>query len=140
MHIELIEKSLKNIFIDVFRAEIKQRQEGDVCNPFYSTIDVFLANNKKESIYFALSRDTLQNLLTIYMFEENNSDEDLIDFCCEFANLIIGRAKVFALNRNIFFDISTPKSVSSLENIELKEKFYFDYNGEVFMYGLLATK
>jgi CheY-specific phosphatase CheX len=101
----------------------------------YSKIDIFLENNRKETIFFSLAKDTLQDLLTTYMFEENNSDEELMDFCEEFANLIVGRAKVFAQTDNIFFDISTPSSVDSLDLESLKKSHYFDYKGKAFMYG-----
>jgi CheY-specific phosphatase CheX len=135
MHTELIEKSLRNIFVDVFRTDLVETQEQPIVSNFHSKIDIVLEHNKRETIYFTLDRETLQNLITDYMFEEDNDDEELHDFCREFANLIIGRAKVFAQTNNIFFDISTPDSVDDMENVKLKESFFYEYKGRTFMYG-----
>lgn len=135
MHTQLIEKSLRNIFVDVFRTDLVQTGSADIDTEFHSKIDIILGNDKRETVYFTLDRETLQNLITDYMFEEDNNDEELHDFCREFANLIIGRAKVFAQTSNIFFDISTPQSVDSMDSISLKETFFYEYKGRTFMYG-----
>jgi CheY-specific phosphatase CheX len=135
MHSELIDKSLKNIFIDIFRTDLQTCEKKDIDNSMYSKIDIFLENNRKETIYFELSKETLQDLITTYMFEENNSDEELLDFCQEFANLIVGRAKVFAQSANKFFDISTPTTLDSIDYDKLSKSYYYDYKGQAFMYG-----
>jgi CheY-specific phosphatase CheX len=135
MHEKLIDKSLKNIFIDIFHTDLQQCDQDSIDNSMNSKIDIFLDNDRKETIFFSLNRDTLQDLITTYMFEEDNSDDELEDFCQEFANLIVGRAKVFAQSDNIFFDISTPKTEKELDINSLANKHYYGYKDKVFMYG-----
>jgi CheY-specific phosphatase CheX len=133
---ELIEKAMKNIFIDIFSCDLKTSTSKEITNYFSSSIDIIIKNNETKTVYFKVPKASLQAMMTAYFFEEDNSDEDLLDFCLEFANLMVGRAKVFAQNENIFFDIKTPKVVDNIDSINLDQKFHYEYNNETFMYGI----
>jgi CheY-specific phosphatase CheX len=133
---DLIEKAMKNIFVDIFKCEIKRVEKCDITDFFSSSIDIRIKDNETRTVYFKIPKSSLQAMMTAYFFEENNSDEDLMDFCLEFANLMVGRAKVFAQNENIFFDIATPKNVDNINDIEFEHAFHYDYNNKTFMYGL----
>jgi CheY-specific phosphatase CheX len=135
---ELIERAMKNTFIDIFQSDLEKTDNADIKDYFSSSIDIKIKNNETRTVYFKVPKASLQAMMTAYFFEEDNSDEDLLDFCLEFANLMVGRAKVFAQNENIFFDIATPKEVDNdyIDKKNFDHKFFYMYNGQPLMYAL----
>lgn len=63
---------------------------------------------KDRSFYFSYNRDFLVILSESLLFEPSPSEDDLIDIANEFANLVVGQAKVLYQARGIDMQIGTP--------------------------------
>lgn len=63
---------------------------------------------QNQNFYFSYDRDFLLILSQALLFESSPSEEDLIDIANEFANLVIGQAKVMYQAKQIDMQIGTP--------------------------------
>jgi CheY-specific phosphatase CheX len=120
MYSKYIKNAAKSVFSDAFSLTIDECQAQDKNYQYYSSID-FIDDNTIIKVYFGFKKDTLVDMIEAYMFEENPDDELLKDFSAEMANLIVGKAKVFAQQDSKVVDIAIPKILENLpQNIELK--------------------
>ena len=67
-------------------------------------------NEKPHTVYVALSKELLQDVCGIFLFEDDSNDETLQDMLLETTNMIVGSAKVLAQESNDakVFNIKTP--------------------------------
>ena len=67
-------------------------------------------NEKPHTVYVALSKELVQDVCEIFLFEDESDDETLQDMLLETTNMIVGRAKVLAQDENDtkVFNIKTP--------------------------------
>jgi len=129
-------KSVNSIFIDAFNTDImqcKNRPRKDEYT-YNSSINIIKDNNPTK-VYFGFKRATLVALISKYMFEDKPEEEIIVDFCGEMANLIVGKAKVFAQNDNLFVDIDTPIIEKSIPK-KLSNIYYYKYNNLCFKIGV----
>jgi hypothetical protein len=134
MYKSYVEKAVKSVFSDAFVAQI---EECEVANPsyeYYSSID-FIDDDDIIKVYFGFNRAILVELITAYMFEENPSEEIIKDFSGEMANLIVGKAKVFAQQDSHVVDIATPILMDTLPKDAPLDMGY-NYNDQCFSVGI----
>lgn len=63
---------------------------------------------QNQNFYFSYDREFLLILSQALLFESSPSEEDLIDIANEFANLVVGQAKVMYQAKQIDMQIGTP--------------------------------
>jgi len=79
--------------------------------PFIASIAVTGMENALITI--AIEPSLIDAFAVIMLGEEANSDDERQDLCAEFVNIVVGQAKVIALNSGIEFKIDTPKKVDA---------------------------
>jgi CheY-specific phosphatase CheX len=67
-------------------------------------------NYKVHTVYLGISKELLQNICEIFLFEDESDDETLEDMLLETTNMIVGSAKVLAQETSNakVFNIKTP--------------------------------
>jgi CheY-specific phosphatase CheX len=67
-------------------------------------------NDKVHTVYLGISKELLQNICEIFLFEDESDDETLEDMLLETTNMIVGSAKVLAQETSNakVFNIKTP--------------------------------
>lgn len=63
---------------------------------------------QNQNFYFSYDRDFLLILSQALLFESSPPEEDLMDIANEFANLVVGQAKVMYQAKQIDMQIGTP--------------------------------
>jgi len=71
-------------------------------------IDIDAENGLKYRVYISADENFMQRVSTIFLEEENNDQETLIDMLLELTNLVVGSAKVLAEDSDNAFTIQTP--------------------------------
>ena len=127
---EIITKAT-NIFVqDALDTKAMPTQEVVQGECYVAQIDISGDENCEFFIY--IDKKTLTKMAYMFLLEKNPSDEILKDLIQEIANIIIGKAKVLASEKNLNFDISTPKFVTTVGKIPLNSglglNFVFEEN------------
>lgn len=67
-------------------------------------------NEKTHTVYLGISKELLQTICEIFLFEDESDDETLQDMLLETTNMIVGNAKVLAQETDNakVFNIKTP--------------------------------
>ena len=69
-----------------------------------------IESNKVHTVYLGISKELLQQICNIFLFEDESDDETLQGLLLETTNMIVGSAKVLAQDSNDLkvFNIKTP--------------------------------
>lgn len=94
--IEVVEKTIEMVPCDTFNS----LKEG-----YISSVEL-LETGKK--VYIVANKEFLVLLSKKMIFEDNPDQETLEDLTKEFANLVVGHAKMIAEEKGEMFHISTP--------------------------------
>jgi CheY-specific phosphatase CheX len=130
MYEKYIRKAVKAVFSDAFTSDIQECKTDNREYDYFSSID-FINDDDIKKVYFGFKKQTLVEMINAYMFEEDPEDEIIEDFSGEMANLIVGKAKVFAQQDSKIVDIATPDILKSLPNgVELD--IDYNYNNQCF--------
>lgn len=67
-------------------------------------------NEKSNTVYVAMTKELLQNVCEIFLFEDESDEDTLQDMLLETTNMIVGSAKVLAQEEDDtkVFNIKTP--------------------------------
>jgi CheY-specific phosphatase CheX len=67
-------------------------------------------NDKVHTVYLGVSKELLQSICKVFLFEDESDDETLEDMLLETTNMIVGSAKVLAQETSNakVFNIKTP--------------------------------
>lgn len=84
---------------------------------------------QNHNFYFAYDREFLTILSQALIFESSPSEDDLIDIANEFANLVVGQAKVLYQAKQIHTQIGTPTFVADF-NPDLSSKVVYYQAGQ----------
>lgn len=93
-------------------------------------------STQEEHFYFCFDYQFLLSLSTAMLFDDNPSEEDLLDLSKEVANLVIGHAKVLLEQQGVHIQITTPISLgqTTLSNPSLKGIHFAIEEGKCSMY------
>jgi len=122
--LKFIEESVKE-FVDSIGGEYGFC-ENIVKDGFVSKIEV--DGHMNYEIYLKFPKKTLDLVSTLLFGDDEYDLEDLLK---EIANLIVGKAKVFASDKNIHFNISIPEFLEK-KDISYDEAKSYSINGECF--------
>jgi len=122
--IRFIEESVKE-FVNSLGGEYGVCEKV-VDNGFISKIEV--DGHMNYEIYLKFPKKTLDLVSTLLFGDDEYELEDLLK---EIANLIVGKAKVFASDKDIHFNISIPEFLEKKE-ISFDEAKSYSINGECF--------
>jgi len=124
--IEIIKEAVKN-YLASLEAEFGECDKKDI-NGYVSEITI--NGDKKADIFVVIPSSKLDKVAEYWFGEAVYEKEDLSN---EIANLIIGNAKIVAAEKNINFDISTPKFLGEFnEKIEYNDVLAFKYHDTCF--------
>ena len=101
------------------------RDEIPKVRMFIASIDI-MENSNTHKVYVATSKEILQTLCEIFLFEDECDEQTLVDMLLETTNMIVGSAKVIAQQENALrvFNIKLPKF------IEIKD-FDYSYDSQI---------
>lgn len=97
----IIESFIKTLQV-IAKLEATPTQE-EILEGYCSKITI-----QDRSFYFSYDRNFLVILSEALLFEPSPAEEDLMDIANEFANLVVGQAKVLYQARQIDMQIGTP--------------------------------
>jgi len=122
--INFINESVKE-FIESVGGEYNNC-EKEVKEGFIGKIEV--EGDLNYDVYLKFPKYTLDIVSELLFGDEEYDLEDLLK---EIVNIVVGKAKVFASNKNIHFDISIPEFIEQKE-ISFDEKQSYSINGKCF--------
>ena len=122
--VRFIEESAKE-FVESLGAKFGKCEE-DVKDGYISKIEV--EGDLNYEIFLSFPKSTLDKV-SILLFEDE--EYDLEDLLKEIANLIVGKAKVVASNKEIHFNISIPEFLDKKE-ISYDDKVTYSIDGNCF--------
>ncbi len=107
--INYIETAAENFSSHQLETSFEKTDEIINVRTFIAYIDVVMSDNTNKRVYLACEKNLLKEIANLFLGEETDDEETLIDFALESANMIIGSAKVIAEEENIEpFSIKTP--------------------------------
>ena len=131
--IDIIKKAVKN-YLASLEIEFSECDKKEI-NGYVSKIEI--NGDKKAEIFVVVPVAKLDKVAEYWFGEKVYEKEDLSN---EIANLIIGNAKIVAAEKNINFNISTPKFLGEFnEKIEYNDVLAFKYHNTCF-YVLFKEK
>ncbi|MEA2112137.1 MAG: chemotaxis protein CheX [Campylobacterota bacterium] len=136
--IEYISTATENFFQHQMGTTCQRIDHNDKLRTVIAYIDINSSINTKHRIYIAMQEALLQQIIELFLGEENSDERTLTEMSLETSNMIIGSAKVLAEGSNSEFTIETPFSegVKSF-NMAYDEKHTFEINNNTF---IVATK
>ena len=123
--LSIITKAATNFCEHQIRKPYSLSDEIPKMRMFIASIDI-VEDKNTHTVYVAATKELLQSLCEIFLFEEDCDEQTLIDMLLETTNMIVGSAKVIAQEENSarVFTIKTPKF------IEIKD-FDCQYDSQV---------
>ena len=122
--VKFIEESVKE-FVNTLKAKFG-KCENEVSDGYMSKIEV--NGDLNYEVYLSFPKKTLDK---VSMLLFGDDDYDLEDLLKEIANLIVGKAKVLASNKEVHFNISIPEFIDRKE-ISFDDKMTYSIDGECF--------
>lgn len=114
--LERIIEASNDYFKQIFENDSSATQTFLSEDFFVSKIKAFSDSISLE-VYLFLDKSLVEFVYEFMLFEKAKNLDEIKDFTCEIANLIVGSAKVLAQNDEIPFNISTPIFVSQASDI-----------------------
>ena len=122
----ILTQAIKN-YIESIEADIKECKSTPKSG-YVAQIDIKGDINSK--IFVVLPKIKLDYIATLWFGDSNDYDKE--DLTKEITNQIIGNAKVIAEEKNINFDISTPKYLGEYKKIDYDEIIKFKFKNRCF--------
>ena len=113
---KLLDTSMHQVFEDQFEIKLSSCKNRPK-HPAYTAKIWYKSDSKEHIATIWIQKPTLKKLSNILLFEESPNEETLEDLTKEFANLIVGHAKMIAHNKGLEFEIKIPEytGIATLE-------------------------
>ena len=102
-----LHSSVEEMLIKQFEFTLKQIEPLNDTEFYHSNIDIILLDQNK-TIHLFYNKEFLESMNEKITYDENPTEDMLIDLSTELANLLVGRAKVISAEKNVLFSIKTP--------------------------------
>lgn len=134
-----IEKAVENFFISTLEVGCQEANQESV-EDIYTTKIQITNFNKEYSFYLCMGEPILKKLASQLLFEEEPSQDTIIDLVNESANLIVGNAKVlWEEAEGAELTLTTPEYQGFFEKSFSKEfdkKIFFQADNQPIMIGI----
>ncbi len=118
--IDLITRSAENFCVHQLALAYVVSDERPKLRTVIASIDIRDDDTSSHRIYIAYSDGMLKLITDLFLGEEVEDEETLVDMALETVNLIVGSAKILAAEQEIHFQIATP----ALEKHEIADVHY----------------
>jgi len=137
--IEYIEKAVENFFVSTLEVACDDASQGSI-EDIYTTKIQITNFDKVYHFYLCMGEPILKKLANQLLFEENPSQDEIIDLVNESANLIVGNVKVlWEESEGAELTLTTPEYQGFFEknlSKEFDKKMFFQASDEPIMIGL----
>lgn len=134
--IKVVEDSIKHFFEDILKAKITKadKTNGEL---YGASIPLLSSSEGEYSFYLFFPVEILHEFQNIFLKDSVFKEDDLCDLSKEFANQIIGHAKIVLNQTKNEYKLGIPEYLGKIDfsKIALEKELIFTLKGNAFRIG-----